>query len=108
MKKKLFVETLEKLETQQNKDYKFAEILGQAFPNAFEANLLPDNDMIISQIIKLLEVDMEDENKWIDYFVYELDFGKNYKVGMITNEDKSEIDLSSSTMLWKFLKSEKK
>lgn len=104
--KKLFIETINTLEKQFKKDHLFSEHMGMAFPNAFEANLLPDNNIIISQIIKLLEDLTNDNDEWIQYFIWELDFGKEYKDGCVNYKDGTNIDLSSSEKLWEFLKNE--
>jgi hypothetical protein len=41
---------------------------------------------------------------WIDYYVYELDWGKNYKTGCVTSKNKKPIDISTLDKLYKFLK----
>ena len=34
----------------------------------------------------------KDESEWIDYFIFELDWGKSYKDGMVTDENGKNID----------------
>lgn len=56
-----------------------------------------------SDVVDLLALIMGDKDDWISYFVYELDFGRNYKDGMITNADGSIIKLATSRDLWTLL-----
>jgi len=55
-----------------------------------------------SAVVRLLEVLMRDLHENISYFIYELDYGRNYKPGMVTDSD-GEIDLSSAHSLYQFL-----
>jgi hypothetical protein len=82
--------------------------MSKAFPNAFQANLFPDNEVIKNALIKLLEITMNDiildeyGNSWISYFIYELDFGrKNDSLKVYINE--IERPLSNSGELYDFL-----
>lgn len=58
-----------------------------------------------SLVVKLLKKLMHDQYEWIDYFIYELDYGRNYKHGMAKNADGTNIDLSSAEALYGHLKS---
>ena len=108
MTKKLFIETIEQIRLQEEHDNRFSAHLGKAFPDAFEANLSPDNRFLRNQIIKLLEIKMGDqENRWIEYFISDLDFGREFTMGMVTDENKEEVDLSDVGRLWEFLQSSK-
>lgn len=40
-----------------------------------------------TEVVKLLGNLMGDESDWISYFIYELDFGRNYKEGDVTERD---------------------
>lgn len=102
--KKIFIETIRKIQLQQEHDIQVSHYLGKAFPSAFEANLMPDNHWLVSQLIKILETELEDlECKWIEYFMYELDFGRSFKLGMVTDENHEVVDLSDAGKLWEFL-----
>lgn len=48
---------------------------------------------------------MNDEHKdsWIEYYIYELNYGKDYRPGCATDKD-GNIDLSDAGALWEFLK----
>ena len=45
----------------------------------------------------------DDKEKWIDYWVWELDCGKEYKDGMVTERDGSNIPLKTPSDLWNLL-----
>ena len=107
MDKQLFIKTIDIVEKQEKLDSENAELLAKVFPNAWSANLLYDTTIIIDQLIKILEIEMNDEDNWIGYFCYELDFGKDYKEGSITEKDDSIIDLSNASKLYDFLIKEK-
>jgi len=53
-------------------------------------------------VINLLSVMFNNEND-ISYFVYELDYGKNYKPGMITEANGDIVDLSCADKLYDYL-----
>ncbi len=106
MDKNTFIESIEAIKKQEKYDNKVAKYLGKAFPDAFEANLRPNNSFILNQLIKILQIennDFGDSNSWIDYFCYELDFGKEYKAGMVTDKNDKNIDISTPEKLWEFL-----
>lgn len=99
MNKKLFIESLNNLEKQYNVDVEFSKTMGKAFPNAFEANLLPNNHLLVDTVIKLLGDGLDDHIDWIGYYCFELDFGKNFEIGMISDD----VDISTPEKLWDFL-----
>ena len=54
------------------------------------------------EVIRLLELLMRDSGGEISYFVYELDFGRRYEPGMVTDGE-GEVDLSCSQALYRDL-----
>lgn len=57
-------------------------------------------------VIFLLTKAMQDKNEWISYFVYELDFGKDYEYGSVTQEIDGQIcnvDISTPEKLYNLL-----
>ncbi len=56
-----------------------------------------------STVVKLLKIIMNDQDDWIGYFIYELDYGRKYEAGMIRDEDGKDIDISSSEKLYDIL-----
>ena len=59
---------------------------------------------VVFLLRKLLKDDVED----IDYFIYELDYGRKYEPGMITDENGHDIDFSSAEKLYDYLIGEMK
>lgn len=103
MKKELFVETIEAIEKQYRHDEKCGEAFRTILPNDFVTGY--DTHWLQNQLVKLLQIAMNDEHKdsWIEYFIWELDFGKKYYDRCATNRDGSPIDLSSAGAFWDYL-----
>lgn len=57
----------------------------------------------IYSLIAALAIIFEDQDRWIDYYVFELDCGKKYRAGMITDKNGNNIDLSTPETLYEFL-----
>lgn len=108
MTRKLFIESIEALKKQYGYDIEVSKNLAKAFPNAFDANLLPENHFISNALMKVLQVENNDlelcehGQSWIEYFCFELEFGYKYKSGMITDKGEN-IDFSDSGKLWDYL-----
>ena len=60
----------------------------------------------INKIIELLEKLCDDTGEWISYFLYELDFGKNYPNLCAFDENDEPIPMSTAEELYDFLESE--
>lgn len=58
-----------------------------------------------STVISLLHTisGTKDKDEWINYFCFELDFGKKWKEGMITEKDGTDIILKTSEDLYNLL-----
>ena len=61
-----------------------------------------------SVVVRLLEAIFNDRGEWISYFLYQLDWGKKYEDGCITDIDGSFIRLSTIEELYNFLVKEMK
>lgn len=46
---------------------------------------------------------MRDQYDYIDYFIYELDYGRKYEAGVITDENGQDIDIHTSDLLYDFI-----
>ena len=99
--KKLFVETINELQKQFKHDDKcsnaFKIILPEDYVSAY------DNHWIQNALIKLLQIQFDDKGSWIEYFIYDLNFGKEYKGVCVTDENGINIKLSSAGKLYDFL-----
>ena len=108
MDKQLFIEAIEAIQTQVQLDIEVSKHLGKAFPDAFEANLLPKNHFLQNALIHVLQVEMNDlqlcehGQSWIEYFLWELNFGEeNYRLKVTQNG--KEIKMSNAAELYDFL-----
>lgn len=99
---KLFKKIMKSLIKQYNKDLKctkaFSIILSDSYPGAY------DNYTLSSQLINILKLATNDTEKHstIEDFIYELDFGKQWKKGFLYFNGK-DIPLASIDDLWKAL-----
>lgn len=107
MTRELFIEAIEAMEEQHKRDMQFSKHLGKAFPNAFEANLTPNNEPLQNALIKVLQVatsnHLDDKYNWISYFIWELDFGRKNDELKVYEKDGKEIPLSNAGELYDFL-----
>jgi hypothetical protein len=103
MNKELFIGAIGAIQKQVEYDIEVSKHLGRAFPDAFEANLLPNNNILRDALINILKVEMNDlGDNWIEYFLWELDFGKeNYRLE-VTQHGK-EVKMSNAAELYDFL-----
>ena len=60
----------------------------------------------ITLLEDLLKKIVNDESDYIDYYLWELDFGKEYKDGIITYNDGTIIKLSNPEELYDLIMSE--
>lgn len=100
--KELFVEAIEAIKAQQFHDFKCCAAFAIVFPDAYTT--LYNNGFIGDALLKMLKVGMcdEGENSWIEYFMWELEFGKRYREGCVRQDD-VPIDISTPDLLWEFL-----
>lgn len=103
--KKFFRECLSKIKQQLEFDIKCSHSIKMLFPSAFKANLIYDNSRIVEQLIKVLKIAFKDNHKhsWIDYFIWELDFGKKNKYLKAIDKDGNDIPLYSASDLYNLL-----
>ena len=108
MEKELFVKSIEAIQKQIEYDIEVSKNLGKAFPNAFHPNLLPENHLLHNALLEVLKVSMNDTElceygqSWIEYYCWELDFGKENWRLKVTNNGK-EVPMSNAGELYDFL-----
>lgn len=102
MNKELFVSTINSIQKQIEIDRKNSSMLQEMFPDD-SIYCGYNNSELFNALNKILKESMKDEYDWIDYFMYELDFGKKYYDGCVLDKDKSIIDLSTAENLYEFL-----
>ena len=95
-----FVKRINYLKEKDESQQKINEVFSTEFEDCY---FFPFDNMI-SEIVDLLEVIFTDtENRWISYWVYDLEYGKNYEDGSVTEADGSIIKLATAEDLYNFL-----
>lgn len=56
-----------------------------------------------NDLLKVLKFMFDDQSDWIGYWIYDLNYGKKYKDGCITEADGTDIILKTSEDLYDFL-----
>lgn len=101
MTKEQFISSIEAIKEQYENDEKITKALNIIQPDSF--NSFNGGIVLVNHLIQLLVDLTNDKNSWIEYFIYELDFGEKYKEGCATYVDKTPIDLSTAGTLFDFL-----
>ena len=57
-------------------------------------------------VVALLQYTTHDKNDWVPYWLYELDYGTDYRPGCITSKDGEDILLKTADDLYDLLSSE--
>lgn len=66
------------------------DAIGKLFKKEFDDSIFWPYCKYETELIRVLkEIFQDTENEWIDYFIYELDFGKRWKPNTITEKDKT-------------------
>ena len=102
MTKELFIETIGELEKQKIHDRKCSDAFKVLLPHDYTSGY--DNHWIQEQLIKVLKVATNDniQQSWIEYFIWELDFGNLYREGCVKISGK-DIKLQTAFDLWDLL-----
>lgn len=103
MKKEVFITAISDFQKQHEKDIETARKLSECYPESRSANLLYDNHLVNSALLRVLTDVMQDKEKWIEYFCFELEFGKKNNHLKAYSHDKKEIPLKNSSDLYDFL-----
>mgnify|MGYP001031021408 CR=1 FL=1 len=100
MTKDLFISSVTALKTQFEKDEKCVEAFDVILP--YDNISGYDNSVLIDAFINLLKECVNDTNDWIDYFVWELDFGRDYTDGCVRINGK-DVPLRTAEDLWNII-----
>lgn len=104
MDKELFVNTIRQMEELYIEQEKFNDML-KSIDNEFGGGYIHSKSIdILYNLLKELVNDKQDD--WIGYYLWELDFGKKYEDGMITEADGTIIKLSTPEELYDLIISE--
>ena len=106
--KELFLESLNKLKLQEEHDDKCIKAFAVLMPDSHVSGY--NNSFLREGLLNVLKIALNDNHRysWIEYFIYDLNFGAKYHEGCANNADGSNIDLSSAEKLWELLVEENK
>lgn len=94
-----FSDCIETIQNEMEREDKINDVLSDEF--ALERTML--YNPLLAEYIKLLRSVFDDENDWIDYYVYDLDFGKDYHDGDVQDENGQNIPLLTVEDLYNLL-----
>ena len=98
MTKEVFVETINFMKTRFDNEIVINNYLTAEFGDAI---FYPYSNYEV-QMVKVLEDIFHDTGEWISYYIYELDFGRKWEPGCVT-EDGKDIPLSTPEELYDML-----
>lgn len=106
--KEQFVSAINSMQEQRQVDHDCGDAFSVILPSDYVSGY--DNSRLYDAIIELLiGLTGDDPNEsWIEYFIWELEFGEKYTPGSIKYLDGREIDMSTSEKLYDFLLGEQK
>lgn len=87
-KLKKYLESIKKITEQESK---LDDVLREISPDFGGYS----NELAIDTLLNMMKDLAKDESEWIDYFIFELDWGKSYKDGMVTDENGENIPLAT-------------
>jgi len=104
----LFLETIEAIKKQYEHDAKCTDAFRVLLPNDYISGY--ETHYAVNQLVKLLQVSTNDNHKdsWIEYYLWELDFGSKYEDGCARDINSNNIILITPTDLWNLISDENK
>lgn len=99
MEKELFIEVVDKMQALYDKERVINEVLSD---NIFDSSLYFYEEPL-DFMEKLLAKLMNDENGWISYYAWEQDFGREHKLGDVSDENGTPIPLFNASDLYDLL-----
>ena len=102
MDKQLFVDTINKLQELSEEQEEFNNILSKIDPEFGGGYVHNKTIFLVEELLSKL---MNDKYDNISYYMWEIDFGKEYQEGCITDEDGTPIPLSNAEELYDLIMS---
>ena len=102
--KKMFISVMDEIQKQYEHDDKCSDAFAVILPNDFTTSY--DNHYMLNKLLEIIKIAFNDNHKdsWIEFYMYDLNFGKEYGIGMVTYKDGSNCNLSNAGRLYDFLK----
>ena len=99
LNKKSFIEYINFIKKMQDSEMRIYHFLSEEITD-FSGFIYSKYE---SKFVDLLAEAMGDKGEWIAYFIYELNFGENWKEGTVTEKDGTDIRLQTPEDLYIFL-----
>lgn len=99
--KELFIESMAVLKKQHDYDKECAKAFATILKDNFTTGY--DNDMLYTQMIRLMGCGHPYGVVNIEYFIDEIEFGSKYYEGCFTETDGTPIDISDAEKLYGYL-----
>lgn len=97
-----FASFVDAIRTQMNKDIENSRLLGKIYTNAFTANLLYDNSLIIDKLIEAVSLLSGGDRNVIEQFCYNTGYNKASYV-MTTYQNDIEYNIATAEELYDFI-----
>jgi|WetSurMetagenome_2_1015567.scaffolds.fasta_scaffold1745543_1 hypothetical protein len=99
LSKEKFIIHMNNLLTYRQKQDERLEYLNKAFPDA--SSMIDEiSERLFDQYVHFLSVEVDDENDWISYYIFDNDCGKNKRSVELNNK---KFKLDSIEKLWKVI-----
>lgn len=102
LSKEMFVKCINFMKERDDAINKINEIVTEEFEDSIFYPYFKYENMLY-QVLKDV---MHDENDWIEYFLYEGDYGRRLKPNSVSEADGTPIDITTPEKLYDFLVSE--
>ena len=99
LSKEVFVECINFMKDRSDA----ADKVNKVFTDGFEDSVFYPYLRYETMMEKVLKDAMCDENDWISWFLYEMDYGRDVKLDSAAEEDGTPIDLTTPEKLYDFL-----
>lgn len=109
MDKELFINAIKALQRQYELDEHFAKALSSLFPDSCSSDLFYNNTAVDNILVEILQKTFNDDHahSWIEYFCFELDFGKKNDSLKARDKNGNNIPLTTPEDLYNLLIKEK-
>lgn len=100
LSKEKFIEYMNFIKKMNESENRIQEVLQKEITD-FRGGFLYSNYEFM--YVKLLKEIMDDKNDWIEYFLYDLDFGAKWETGSVVEMDGTEMPLGTVENLYDLL-----
>lgn len=100
--KQIFNEAIEFVKERSRAQFKINDAISEEFPDSYFYPYSVYENAYVKLLCKVMS-DNYDATEDITYFIYDLDFGSNWKPGSLTDNGE-DIDISTASKLYDYVK----